>query len=105
MYRGMVNMSNNCIFCAIIAKKIPATIIAENNDVIVIKDIAPKAPIHYLVIPKVHVADLLAPEVPGLMEGMINTVQGLCAQQLLPASFRTIVNTGAGVGQVIFHLH
>ncbi len=98
-------MSNNCIFCSIIAKKIPATIIAENDDVIVIKDIAPKAPIHYLVIPKVHVPDLLAPEVPGLIGGMITAIQGLCAQQKLPISFRTIINTGAGAGQTVFHLH
>jgi histidine triad (HIT) family protein len=95
----------NCIFCSIITKKIPATIIAENDDVIVIKDIAPKAPIHYLVIPKLHVADLLAPQVPGLMESMIKSVQELCAQKLIPTSFRTIINTGAGSGQIIFHLH
>lgn len=96
---------NNCIFCSIIAKKISATIIAENDDVIVIKDIAPKAPIHYLVIPKMHVVDLLAPQVPNLMPRMISAVQALCTQQSLPSAFRTIINTGADAGQKVFHLH
>ena len=96
---------NNCIFCSIIAKKIPATIIAENDDVVVIKDIAPKAPIHYLVIPKIHIADLLDVQAPSLMAHMITAVQELCTQKLISTSFRTIINTGAGVGQTVFHLH
>ena len=95
----------NCIFCSIITKKIPATIIAENDDLIVIKDIAPKAPIHYLVIPKMHVADLLDAQTPTLVPYMIQEVQALCEQKSLPTSFRTIINTGAGVGQTVFHLH
>ena len=97
--------NNNCIFCSIIAKKIPATIIAEHDGFIVIKDIAPKAPVHYLVIPKLHVVDLLEAQVPELMESMIKTVQELCEQKSLPTSFRTVINTGAEAGQRVFHLH
>lgn len=72
---------------------------------IVIKDIAPKAPIHYLVIPKLHIADLLASQAPSLMESMIKSVQKLCEQKLIPTSFRSIINTGVDSGQIVFHLH
>jgi histidine triad (HIT) family protein len=95
----------NCIFCSIISKKIPATIITENDDVIVIKDIAPKAPIHYLVIPKKHVRDLCDSSAPQLMLPVIEATQLLRTQHLIPASFRTIINTGAQSGQSVFHLH
>jgi len=95
----------SCIFCKIIKNELPASVIFQDGDVIVIKDIAPKAPIHYLVIPKLHVSDLLDHQVPTLMSHMITAVQKLVAQDKLPASFRTVVNTGSDAGQIVFHLH
>lgn len=99
--------NQECIFCKIIEKKIPATVVAENDLVIAIKDIAPKAPLHYLLIPKIHVQDLAALK-PGDIE--YSSAMMLMAQELShklsgSQAFRLIVNNGADVGQSVFHLH
>lgn len=101
-------MNINCIFCKIINKQIPSQIVAENNDLLVIKDIAPKASTHYLIMPKLHVSDLMGLDQANLHIGgqVIQMAQAL-AQQLpnQPAAFRLISNNGAGAGQSVFHLH
>lgn len=97
----------NCIFCKIIAKEIPAAVIQETDDIIVIKDIAPKTPIHYLIIPKKHIADLQS------LEGGDKTLACnmlFMAHELskdLPASkaFRLVSNNGREAGQHVFHIH
>jgi diadenosine tetraphosphate (Ap4A) HIT family hydrolase len=103
----MHNVSSSCIFCKIIQGTIPVTIIAHNEHAIVIQDIAPKAPVHYLIIPKIHVPDII-----HLKENQYSIGAHLfaLAQQIgsnLPnkIDFRLIVNNGAGVGQSVFHLH
>jgi histidine triad (HIT) family protein len=97
----------SCIFCKIIAKQIPSTIIAETDQILVIKDINPKAPIHYLIMPKKHVADIT-----GFQESDTNLAGQmlLMAKQLaqdLPGSksFKLLVNNGADAGQMVFHSH
>jgi len=50
--------TTDCIFCKIIARQLPVEVVAENNEVVVIKDIVPKAPVHYLIIPKKHITDM-----------------------------------------------
>lgn len=96
-----------CIFCKIIQKQIPSTIVAENDDVCVIKDINPKAPIHYLILPKFHVADVQSLDKVQctVAARMFEMAQQLSAIDERAKDFRLQINSGAGVGQVVFHLH
>ncbi len=97
----------NCIFCKIIARSIPATIIAENDNIIVIKDIFPKATIHYLIIPKKHVQDIqsLHENDATLAGEMILMAKQLSKDLNGSQAFRLGVNSGADAGQKVFHLH
>ena len=101
----MTNQS--CIFCKIIARQLPSKVIAETEDIIVIDNIAPKTPIHYLIIPKKHVADIndltqADTKLAGEMMLMAKQLsEGLSGSQ----AFRLSVNNGADAGQVVFHLH
>jgi histidine triad (HIT) family protein len=96
-----------CIFCKIIKKEIPATVIAETDDIVVIKDITPKAPIHYLLIPKKHLSDVASFEqTDTVLAGKIFLMLREIAQTLPgDQSFRVVANRGASAGQSIFHVH
>lgn len=94
------------IFTRIIAREIPASIVAENDRLIAFNDIAPKAPVHILVVPKTeqyaNVAELAAGD-PALLAELV-----AFAQQLADAhggEFRLVFNTGERAGQTIFHVH
>lgn len=107
MFKRGVNPMTDCIFCKIIAQEIPSTFIQETDDLIVIKDIAPKAPIHYLIIPKKHIKNIqeLQPEDFGLMSSMVKMAQQLSSQLLGDGDFRLVINNGFNAGQRVFHLH
>ena len=96
-----------CLFCKIIAGKLPSDRVHEDDQVVVFKDIHPKAPVHLLVVPRVHFASLneLAPEHDALMAHMLHLLPQLARQQGLDNGFRTIINTGPGGGQEVPHLH
>ncbi len=97
----------SCIFCKIIAKQIPATVITETDDIIVIKDIAPKTPIHYLIIPKKHIVDLQSLEDAdrSLACNMLFMAQELSENLTGTKSFRLVSNNGHDSGQRVFHIH
>lgn len=100
-------MSDSCIFCNILARKVPAPILAETEDVFVIKDIHPKAPIHYLIIPKKHVVDVQSLQGADieLMAKMAAMAQKLSQESSEHKDFRLVVNSGHAAGQRVFHLH
>jgi histidine triad (HIT) family protein len=94
----------NCIFCSIINKKIAATVVFENDEVIVINDINPKAPVHYLVIPKKHIADFMMLTDDTVLNDLKKMIQNV-GLSLPGQSFRLLLNNGAGAGQSVFHVH
>lgn len=100
-------MSSDCIFCKIIKKEIPSAVVKEDKDVLVIKDIAPKAPIHFLIISKKHVPDVqsLSQEDLSLAGKLLLTAQELSKSIPAPGHFRLVVNSGKEAGQCVFHLH
>lgn len=94
----------NCIFCKIIAGQIPSTKVLETDDVLAIRDIAPQAPVHVIVMPKKHVASLAGLEDGTMAAALLKGVKDVAAKEGL-AEFRTIANTGSSAGQTVFHLH
>ena len=108
---------DNCIFCKIVAKQIPATIVYEDDDVLAFKDINPAAPVHLLVIPKQHVATLsdctdAQTAVLGKMLALApklaqehGVAVKLDAEGGRSGGFKTLVNTGPDGGQEVYHLH
>jgi len=96
----------NCIFCKIVAGEIPAKSVHRENGIMAIEDINPQAPVHLLVFPERHVANIAehtfkgsADEITSLME----TAAALGAKN--SGGFRLVVNTGADGGQTVDHLH
>ena len=102
-------MSDNCIFCKIAHKEIPTNPVYEDDSVIAFNDLEPQAPVHVLIIPKKHIASLLAltGEDKELLAHITCDVIPQLAKQLNVAEkgFRTVVNTGAEGGQTVQHLH
>lgn len=98
---------SDCLFCKILAGEIPADVVYEDDQMMVFKDIAPKAEVHLLAIPRVHIEsmDELDESHDALMAYMMRKLPAIAKQQELNTGFRTIINTGPGGGQVVFHLH
>ncbi len=97
----------DCLFCKIEQGDIPSDKVYEDEDVIVFKDLYPKADVHLLIVPRKHIVSLneLLPEDQELMGKMMLLLPKLAKQQGLNEGFRTIINTGKGGGQEIFHIH
>lgn len=97
---------SDCIFCKIVAGTIPGKRLYEDDEVIAFHDIHPIAPVHFLLVPRLHVAGLsdCAIEHEGLLGRMLLLASRLAKEQGLDG-FRTMINTGASGGQEVFHLH
>ena len=97
----------DCIFCRIARGEIPSRKVYEDDELMAFHDIQPSAPVHFLVIPKVHVenlydADLQHQQVLGRMMGMVGA---LARAQGLDDGFRVVVNNGRVGRQEVYHLH
>ena len=98
---------SDCLFCNVVDEKIPSDRVYEDDQVIVFKDIYPKADIHLLMIPRLHIASLneLETQHDALVAHMMRLLPKIAEQQGLANGFRTIINTGPGGGQEVYHLH
>jgi histidine triad (HIT) family protein len=98
----------DCLFCRIVAKEIPATVVHETDSTLAFRDISPKAAVHVLVIPKEHHPDVvtLAQADPRLAADVLATAAVVAeAEGLLADGFRLIFNNGRWAGQEVFHVH
>jgi len=100
-------MDPNCIFCKIVEGKIPSKKVFEDDDVLAFHDISPLAPVHFMIIPKKHIASLAeaAPEDAPVLGKILSIAGRLAREQGSPEGFRTIVNTGKIGRQDVYHLH
>ncbi len=97
-------MDENCIFCKIIRGDFNTEFVYENEHLVVFKDINPKAPVHLLVVPRVHVASLNELDDKELLGELMLGVKEV-TKKIGLKSYRTQINTGKEAGQEVFHLH
>ncbi len=99
---------DDCLFCRIVRKELPADILYEDDKVLAFKDINPVAPHHLLIIPKEHIPSIneATPEHEETL-GRMFTVAAKITRELGidQQGYRAVVNTGKAAGQVVFHMH
>ncbi len=98
----------DCLFCKIVSKEIPSDIVYEDDQLIAIKDIDPAAPVHLLLMPKIHIDSLnhISSEQLELM-GRLQVLAAQLAREsgIAEQGYRLVNNCGEWGGQAIFHLH
>ncbi|MET3803912.1 histidine triad (HIT) family protein [Nakamurella sp. UYEF19] len=97
-----------CLFCMIVAGKIPATLVHTDDEVVAFRDINPQAPVHVLVVPRAHYANVgeVAAADPALVGALVSAAKSIAAAEGHEGSgYRLIFNTGADAGQTVFHAH
>ncbi|MCI5138564.1 MAG: histidine triad nucleotide-binding protein [Candidatus Electrothrix sp. AR1] len=99
-------MAEDCLFCKIIQGDIPSDKLYEDDEVLVFRDIAPTAPVHFLVIPKKHISgpSAVAEEDEQLMGKLIRIGNQIAKKEGIE-QFRLVFNNGAEAGQTVFHIH
>lgn len=98
---------NDCLFCKIVNGEIPSKKVYEDETVYVFEDIAPAAPIHYLLIPKEHIsgASEITAENSSVVAHIFEVIAKLAKEIDLKDGFRVVTNCGKDAGQTVFHLH
>lgn len=98
---------SECIFCRIARGDIPAKRVYEDEDIFAFHDIQPQAPVHFMIIPKLHIASLneVDPSHQAVLGKILGKAGELARSQGLTDGFRTIINTGRIGRQEVYHLH
>ncbi|WP_188078966.1 HIT domain-containing protein [Actinotalea subterranea] len=96
----------DCLFCRVVSGEVPATVVATTERAVAFADINPQAPLHVLVVPRDHHADVaqLAAVDPALLAEVVGLADEV-AQTEANGQFRLVFNTGAEAGQSVFHVH
>ncbi len=101
----------HCIFCKIVARTIPSRVVYEDEEILAFHDIHPSAPVHFLIVPKRHIASMahLGPDDEALLGRMMALAPRLALEQgcrpYPDGGFRIVLNTGEDGGQEVHHLH
>ena len=98
-------MTKDCIFCKIANKEIKTEFILETDDYVSFKDVTPQAPFHALIIPREHFSSLNELKNIELMGKLLEGVQKTAEKLGIKENYRTVINTGKGAGQAVFHVH
>lgn len=96
------NIYVECIFCKIVSGELASNVVYDDDSVIVFEDIAPKAPIHYLIIPKTHYSNVaeLADKNSEVLAHLTKV-----SRKVVTGDYQFIFNTGEDAGQTVFHVH
>jgi len=99
-------MATDCLFCRIMRKEIPATLVAETDHCVAFRDINPQAPVHVVIIPREHVSSLNEARDAELI-GRLSLLAAEIARTegIAESGYRTVVNTNRDAGQTVFHVH
>jgi histidine triad (HIT) family protein len=100
-------MSQDCLFCRIVRGEIPSRKVYEDDDLLAFHDIRPAAPVHFLLIPKVHLVNLYDADTAhqAVLGKMMGLAGQLAREQGLTDGFRAIINNGRVGRQEVYHLH
>jgi histidine triad (HIT) family protein len=99
---------DKCIFCRIVERSLPARIVFEDDEIVAFEDAHPQAPVHTLIVPRKHLIslkDATPDDVPLLGRLFLVAAQLARERGLETRGYRTVINTGSGAGQSVFHLH
>lgn len=99
---------NGCLFCRIINREIPASIVYEDDRLLAVNDVNPQAPTHVLIVPKRHIACLneLTPDDDQMVGEIVRRAATIAKERgISTGGFRTVFNTNRDGGQTVFHIH
>lgn len=99
-------MSDDCVFCKIVAGRLPSEVVVTTERVVAFRDIAPQAPVHVVVVPREHHTDVAAlAAVDPTALGELVEVANEVAEREADGEYRLVFNTGRDAGQSVFHAH
>ncbi|MFO7547531.1 MAG: histidine triad nucleotide-binding protein [Acidimicrobiia bacterium] len=98
-------MNPGCVFCRIVSRQLPATIVAEHDRFLAFRDINPVAPVHVLIIPSEHVESAAQVADPLVVGELVAFAGQVAASERLDEGWRLVTNVGRNGGQTVFHLH